>query len=137
MATPRVRGGNSGPPITPLPGIGNPRFLPASGPETFTLLPAGHPRGQYTLSAILFTITTGTGTYTTAYGWDQDGFGPATLAFGAINLATAALTQTLTRAIYSSGNGPITFTITPAAVGGAPVLNIICSSVLTALPVPD
>ena len=136
MTIPRIRGGSSGPAIQPLPGKGSRLYGPSSGPLVVTLQPANHPRGFYNLHVAVFTTTTGVGTYTSAYEWDQDGFGPATLAFGAINLATVAGFLTVSRAIYSSGLAPITFTITPAGVSGAPILNVIGMSELIAVPVP-
>jgi|SRR5262245_12170735 len=136
MATPKIRGGSSGPAIQPLPGKGNPSLALLATPVTCVILPAGHAPGLYNVHAQVFNrVLAGAGNYTSNFSWDQQFFGPMTLPFGAVSLTSSTAFATISRALYSSGAGAISYTITPAGVTGAPTVNLICTSELIALPV--
>ena len=108
-----------------------------SGQQVLTLQPANHKPGYYLCSANLYFTAVGTGGNANAplFSWGEPVTGASTLVFGAIGLTSTGLIFTVTRALYSAGVLPITFTITPASVTGSPRANLIANAMYMGRPV--
>ncbi len=123
--------------ITGLPATAGNKTYNAAAPLVVTILPAGHLPGIYVAEVVVFVQTASSaGNFTSALGWNQPSFGPATLAFAATNVTATGLVFTINRAIQSAGDAAITFTMTPAAIGTAPVINVQATALLSSQLLP-
>lgn len=132
-----TRGGNSGPIIQPLQAPGRRRWFPvASTPFVVVLLPAGHPPGLYEVRTSGFVTATGAGTFTASLAWNEDDFGPVSIALnGGFGLTTTGLKLFERVAFVSSGLAAIALTLTPSGtVSGTPRVNVAAVASLIATP---
>lgn len=114
------------------PGVaGNAQVLGwnAAAPLVLTLLPAGHAPGMYFVGLVLVIRTApSTGTVTRSYQYTSPTFGAANISgFGAGSLTVlgAVAAGFTTVSVQSTGAGPVTLTLTPAAITGAtPVVDV-------------
>jgi len=104
-----------------------------SGVLSLTLLPAGHEPGVYMVTATQFIITAGaSGTLGYSLGWNQPGFGAATLTIGNANINATGLASTTQRSVSSTGVAALTATFTPNSPVGSPIVHVTASAMKVA-----
>lgn len=108
-----------------------------AAPLVLTLLPAGHPPGQYMMTCTQFVTTAGaSGTLGYSLGWDQPNFGAATLNIGNANINATGLASTTQRSVESTGVSALTATFTPNSPVGSPKMHVNVSAMLVGPAVP-
>lgn len=121
--------------ILPLPPAVRAVGWNAAAPLVLTLQPAGHAPGFYALQlCVVVRTAAATGTFTRTYQFSTPTFGATQIAgFGAASITAlgppgASFTSV---SCYSDGVSALTITLTPAAVTGAPVIDVTAQAVLT------
>jgi len=100
----------------------------AAAPLVVQMLPAGHTPGYYLLSlAAIIRTAAATGTITRSYQFSTPTLGATQIAgFGAVAITALGppAGSFTTLSAYSDGVSAVTVTLTPAAVTGAPVIDV-------------
>ena len=114
--------------MTPRPAAVRVIAYTAAAPLVMQVQPAGHTPGNYLLTLLVVVRTAAvTGTLSRSYQFSTPTFGAANIAgFGAASITAlgAVAASFTTLSAYSDGVNAVTTTLTPAAVTGAPVMDV-------------
>ncbi len=132
-----IRSAPSGPKYSPLPGVALVGYA-GSAPAAVVILPAGHPPGFYDIPLALYvrTIASGGNLNTSALSWAAPGLGLTSVVIAPAVPTTSGPRLTVYRSIASSGLLPITYTLTPTGITGAPVMDFDSAAILVGRIMP-
>jgi hypothetical protein len=107
-----------------------------SGPLLLTALPAGHTPGIYNLQTTLYMrVAAATGNVNgIILSWSEPGVGVTTNVFGNLNVTSLGLILSGIRTVSSDGTAPLTVSITPNLITGAPRANVMACAPYQSLP---